>query len=187
MLVASALMNEGLDEVRSRLSRGDTAAFLGSSGVGKSSVINRLVGEELLEVGEVRAVDGKGRHITTTRELVILPSGGMIIDTPGMREIQLWGDEESLGAGFEDIEALARECRFRDCNHMSEPGCAVKEAIENGDLDAGRLKSYKKLQRELESLAVRRDQRARLHEKSKWKKIAKWSRQLSKHDPKRRG
>lgn len=187
VLVVSALLGEGLDEVRSHLARGKTAAFLGSSGVGKSSVINRLVGEDLLEVGEVRAGDGKGRHITTTRELVILPWGGMIIDTPGMREIQLWGDEDSLGGSFGDIEALARECRFRDCSHMSEPGCAVKEAIEDGSLDAGRLRSYKKLQRELESLAVRKDQRARLHEKSKWKKIAKWSREYSKHDPKRLG
>jgi ribosome biogenesis GTPase len=187
VLVVSALMGEGLDEVRSHVARGKTSAFLGSSGVGKSSVINRLVGEDLLEVGEVRAWDGKGRHITTTRELVILPSGGMIIDTPGMREIQLWGDEKSLGGSFEDVEDLARQCRFRDCSHKSEPGCAVKEAIEAGSLDGARLKSYLKLQRELESLAVRKDQRARLHEKSKWKKIAKWSRQYSKHDPKRLG
>ncbi len=187
VLVVSALMGEGLDGVRSHMARGKTAAFLGSSGVGKSSVINRLAGEDLLDVGEVRPGDGKGRHITTTRELVILPSGGMIIDTPGMREIQLWGDEKSLGSSFEDVEDLARLCRFRDCGHGSEPGCAVKQAIEEGSLDPARLKSYMKLQRELESLAVRKDQRARLHEKSKWKKIAKWSRQRSRHDPKRFG
>jgi ribosome biogenesis GTPase len=187
VLVMSALMDEGLGEVRSLMAEGKTGAFLGSSGVGKSSIINRLIGEELLEVGEVRQSDGKGRHITTTRELVVLPSGGMIIDTPGMREIQLWGDEGSLRGSFEDVELLARQCRFRDCSHKSEPGCAVKEAIEDGTLDGARLKSYMKLQRELESLAVRKDQRARLHEKSKWKKIAKWSRQLSKHDPKRLG
>jgi ribosome biogenesis GTPase len=186
VLVVSALKGEGLDGVRSLVERGKTAAFLGSSGVGKSSLINRLLGEALLDVGEVRRGDGKGRHITTTRQLVVLPSGGMIIDTPGMREIQLWGDQGSLGGSFEDIEDLARRCRFRDCRHRSEPGCAVKEAIADGSLDEGRLTSYVKLQRELESLALRRDQRARLHEKSKWKKIAKWSRQLSKHDPKRR-
>jgi ribosome biogenesis GTPase len=184
ILVASALQGTGLDALLEYLKPGSTAAFLGSSGVGKSTIINHLLGEETLEVGEVRSYDGKGRHITTSRHLVLLNSGGMIIDTPGMREIQLWAGEASLEGSFEDVEEIAQACRFRDCSHRSEPGCAVKEAIEGGRLDAGRLKGYMKLRRELESLAVRKDLRARLHEKSKWKKIAKWSRQLSKYDPK---
>ena len=187
VLVASALRGTGLDTLRDHLKRGVTAAFLGSSGVGKSTIVNHLLGQAALQVGEVRARDGKGRHITTSRHLVLLESAGMIIDTPGMREIQLWAGEDGLEGGFEDVEQIARSCRFRDCTHRSEPGCAVKEAIEEGRLDAGRLKGYVKLRRELESLALRRDVRARLHEKSKWKKIAKLSRQLNKYDPKRSG
>jgi ribosome biogenesis GTPase len=185
ILVVSALSGDGLEQVRDRLKPGRTAAFLGSSGVGKSTIINRLLGDEVLEVGEVRRRDGKGRHITTSRQLVMLASGSMIIDSPGMREIQLWAGEDSLDGSFEDIECLAQACRFRDCSHMSEPGCAVKEAIEEGSLDPGRLRSYMKLQRELESLAVRQDRKARLREKAKWKDIAKWSRQRSRFDPKR--
>jgi ribosome biogenesis GTPase len=187
VLVASALRGTGLDGLLEHLKSGVTAVFLGSSGVGKSTIINHLLGEAALQVGEVRPFDGKGRHITTSRHLVLLESGGMIIDTPGMREIQLWAGEEGLEGGFEDIREIAGACRFRDCTHRSEPGCAVQEAIEEGRLDAGRLKSYLKLRRELEMLALRRDVRARLHEKSKWKKIAKWSRQWSKYDPKGAG
>jgi ribosome biogenesis GTPase len=185
VLVASAVRSEGLDGIRDLVRPGSTAAFLGSSGVGKSTIINSLLGEESLKVGEVRSTDGKGRHVTTSRQLVRLPTGGMIIDTPGMREIQLWAGEGSLEGSFEDVEDLARACRFRDCSHKTEPGCAVKQAIEDGRLDAGRLKGYLKLQRELESLAVRKELKARLYEKSKWKKVAKWSRQWSKHNPKR--
>lgn len=185
VLVVSAMTGEGLEGILDHLKPGSTGAFLGSSGVGKSTIINGLIGSTVLKAGEVRAKDGKGRHVTTARQLVVLPSGGMIIDTPGMREIQLWAGGEGLEESFEDIERMARACRFRDCRHDTEPGCAVKEAIEEGRLDARRLKSYFKLQRELESLAVRKEQRARLHEKSKWKKIAKWSRQRSKYDPKR--
>jgi ribosome biogenesis GTPase len=185
VLVVSALTGQGLEGILEYLKPGSTGAFLGSSGVGKSTIINGLIGATVLKAGEVRPKDGKGRHVTTVRQLVKLPSGGMIIDTPGMREIQLWAGGEGLEESFDDIERIARECRFRDCGHGSEPGCAVKEAIEEGRLDPRRLKSYFKLQRELESLAVRKDQRARLHEKSKWKKIAKWSRERNKYDPKR--
>jgi ribosome biogenesis GTPase len=184
--VISAVTDQGMDEVRALIELGKTAALLGSSGVGKSTIINRLVGREVLKVGEVRRSDSRGRHITSARQLVVLPGGGLVIDTPGMRELQLWADKQSLGASFDDIEDLAAACRFRDCTHQSEPGCAVKQAIEAGRLDAGRLKSYLKLQREVERLALRKDQRARLYEKSRWKKIAKASRQRRKHDPKGR-
>ena len=178
---ASALTSDGLEALRSYVGTGKTVALLGSSGVGKSTLINSFLGSDLLKVGEVREADSRGRHITTARQLVVIPDGGVIIDTPGMRELQLWADEKSLEGSFEDIEDLAAECRFSDCRHDVEPGCAVKAAIEAGSLDAGRLRSYLKLQRELKFLAVRKDQRARLDEKTRWKQIAKWSKQREKH------
>jgi ribosome biogenesis GTPase len=176
----SALAGSGLEPLRTYTACGSTVALLGSSGVGKSSIINSLIGEDLLKVGALRKGDGKGRHVTTTRELVLIPDGGSIIDTPGMRELQLWADERSLEGSFEDIEDLAAECRFRDCQHQTEPGCAVTAAIEGGTLDATRYRSYVKLRKELRILAVRKDQRARGDNKAGMKKIAKWSRQLKK-------
>jgi ribosome biogenesis GTPase len=173
----SALEGLGLEVLETYLAPGKTVALLGSSGVGKSTLINSLMRTDLLEVGEVRASDGRGRHITSSRQLVVLPDGGMIIDTPGMRELQLWADEKSLGASFEDVDKLAQGCRFRDCKHQAEPGCAVKDAVESGALDAKRLKSYRKLRRELKVLGVRQDQRARIYERTRWKQVAKWSRQ----------
>jgi ribosome biogenesis GTPase len=181
----SALEGKGLDDIRIYLCSGQTGALLGSSGVGKSTIINSLLGQDLLEVGEVRPSDGKGRHVTSTRQLVVLPTGGAIIDTPGMRELQLWADEKSLEGSFDDIEDLAGTCRFRDCRHQSEPGCAIKDAIESGRLSADRFRSYVKLKKELALLSVRKEQRARLREKQ-WKQIARWSRQRAKHDPKSR-
>ena len=159
----------------------EIVAVVGASGVGKSTFINTLLGTEQLEVGSVRKKDGRGRHITTSRQLVVLPGGGLVIDTPGMRELQLWADEKSLTGSFEDIETLALECRFRDCQHKSEPGCAVKQAIDDGRLESARFNNYLKLKKELKYLAVRKDQRARLDEKARWKKIAQWSRQREKH------
>jgi ribosome biogenesis GTPase len=172
--------------IAGHLGEGLTGAVLGSSGVGKSTLINSLVGREILETGAVRSADGKGRHVTSTRELVMIPSGGMMIDTPGMRELQLWAEEDSLQGSFEDIEELAGSCRFRDCSHETEPGCAIREAIEKGSLDEGRYRSYMKLQKEIMLLSMRKEQRARLKE-TRFKEIAKWQKQWKKMDPKRRG
>jgi ribosome biogenesis GTPase len=164
----------GVDEVEERLQPGRTAVLLGSSGVGKSTLLNRLAGNELMRTGAV-AADGTGRHTTTHRELVRLPSGALMIDTPGLRELQFW--EGDIGAAFEDIESLALDCRFRDCAHEGEPGCAVHAAIDDGTLALDRLRSWRKLQRELESIAARTDRRLRAARKKRWKQIAAHTRQ----------
>ena len=156
----SAPTGDGVETVRSYVPPGRTAALLGSSGVGKSTLVNALIGVELLATREVREGDGRGRHTTTNRQLVLLPGGGLVLDTPGMRELQLWDADEGLGATFEDIEALAAECRFGNCGHAREPGCAVRAALAAGTLDAARFESWRKLQRELEHLAVKQDARA---------------------------
>lgn len=139
----------GLDDLRKHFKEGHTIALLGSSGVGKSSIINYFLGGEVQRVQELRTDGQKGKHTSTHREMFILPDGGLIIDTPGMRELQLWDAEEGLQEAFEDIEALAAGCFFRDCRHENEPGCAIREAIESGSLLEERLGSYKKLQKEL--------------------------------------
>jgi ribosome biogenesis GTPase / thiamine phosphate phosphatase len=174
----SAKKRMGLDALRNYITKGTTAAFLGSSGVGKSALINSLLGEEKQETGDVRQDDRMGRHTTTRRELFLLPGGGVVIDTPGMREIQLWAGEDDLQGVFQDIEILARQCRFKDCSHNVETGCAVKAAIDQGDLDPARLESYRKLQNELVYLASREEGSTRLYEKLKYKKIAKWVKEL---------
>jgi len=158
----SAATSRGLESLTPYLARGKTVVFLGSSGVGKSTIINRLLGEVLQGTREVKAFDGRGRHATTAREMIVLPGGAVLIDTPGLREIGLWDDGGGLELVFDDIGELARECRFRDCRHVSEPGCAVKEAVLQGRLDPKRLENYLRLQREQAILAVRRSQRARM-------------------------
>ena len=167
----SAAKNEGLAVFQQYLSGGKTGAFLGSSGVGKSTIINALLGAERLRVTPVRDYDKKGRHTTSGRELLLLPTGGMVIDTPGMRELSVWSDEIGLTRVFDDIEQLALGCRFRNCRHQGEPGCSVQQAIDEGLLDAKRLHNYLKLKRELTHLAIRKDQRARLNSKKRWKQI----------------
>jgi ribosome biogenesis GTPase len=164
----------GIEELETRLQPGRTSVLLGSSGVGKSTLLNRLAGSELMLTKEV-AADGTGRHTTTHRELVRLPGGALVIDTPGLRELQFW--EGDLNAAFEDIELLAADCRFRDCAHAREPGCAVLAAVDNGTLSLDRLRSWRKLQRELEAIAARTDHRLRVARKKRWKQIAAHTRQ----------
>jgi ribosome biogenesis GTPase len=178
----SAVQRAGLDAVRSYLSTGQTVVFLGSSGVGKSSLVNALLGEERLETAPVRKSDSRGRHTTTRRELFLLPCGAMVIDTPGLRMMPLWRDQESAAWAFEDIEAMAGRCRFRDCSHRTEPGCAVQAALLSGDLDVDRMESYRTMERELLHLARRQDQRAQQAERAKWKKIAIRSRKINQGD-----
>lgn len=176
----SATRDQGLDGLREHLRRGRTAAFLGSSGVGKSTIINRLLGTDRFAVGAVSDSDSRGRHTTTSRELVMLPEGGLVIDTPGMRGLKVWGDEDGLKQTFDDIEALAVDCRFRDCRHGNEPGCAVRAAVESGTLDSGRLQSFQKLQKELRYLADRQAMTPNALEKERWKQISKMTRTFKK-------
>ena len=175
--VVSPKFDQGLDRVAEHVPAGKTGALLGSSGVGKSTIINRLVGREVQKTRHIRESDSKGRHTTTHRQLVFLPNGGFLIDTPGMRELQLWDVGEAVKETFDDIEALALECRFSDCRHRDEPRCAVKTAVEEGRLSASRLESYVKLQDELEHLARQQDQRAQIEEKRRGKIGAKALRQ----------
>jgi ribosome biogenesis GTPase len=160
VIVTSIPEGRGVDAIRDAIAPGATAALVGSSGAGKSTLVNALLGEERMATGETRERDGRGQHTTSHRQLILLPGGGLIIDTPGMRELSL-ADDEGLDAAFEDIEKLAASCRFRDCTHQSEPGCAVKEAVEVGDLAATRLEHYLKLGREAASFELRQDEHQR--------------------------
>jgi ribosome biogenesis GTPase len=171
VVVTSAVTGDGIDEIVRELQPARTGVLLGPSGAGKSTLINRIVGTEVMRTGLIHR-SGEGRHMTSHRQLVQLPQGGMIIDTPGLREAQLWEGEEALGDVFEDIEQLALTCRFTDCGHATEPGCAVKAALAAGSLDAARFRSYLKLQRELRAVAAKTDARIRLEERRKWKQIS---------------
>ena len=165
--VISARDGRGVDALAPYLTSGQTIAVLGSSGVGKSTLINRLLGEDRLRTNEVRASDSRGRHTTTHRELVPLPGGAVLVDTPGMRELQLWSADAGLTETFDDIGALAADCYFADCQHDSEPRCAVKAAVAEGHLSAERLENYHKLGREQTLLAARQDGLAQQQAKKK--------------------
>ena len=171
--VISAKLEDGLDEIYGYISEGTTCALIGSSGVGKSTIINGLLGYDRFETGAVREADSKGRHTTTFRELVVLPEVGLVIDTPGMREIQMWGDVSQLGGTFDDIEELALACKFSDCLHKGEPGCSVIAAIDSGELEPDRLERYRKLGRELAHLEEQQNAAARAEKKQERKKFAR--------------
>jgi len=162
VVAVSAERGDGMDALRARLPAGRTAAFVGSSGVGKSTLINALLGSGHQSTGAIRAADGKGKHTTTRREMLVLPWGALLIDNPGMREVGLWGGTEDLEASFADVTALAQGCRFTDCGHEAEPGCAVRAAVAAGTLDEGRYEGWRRLQKELAYLDRRDDVQARM-------------------------
>lgn len=173
VLVTSAVTGQGVEPLREYLTGHRTGVLVGPSGAGKSTLINALLGEERQPTREVRLSDGRGRHITVARELIQLPTGGLLIDTPGLRALGLTGSEEGLATAFPDIEEVARTCRFRDCGHRDEPGCAVRAAVETGSLPAERVANYHKLVREAQVAAMRTDARLRAEENRKWKVIHK--------------
>ena len=183
----SAKAGMGLEALGAYLLPGHTIAVLGSSGVGKSTLINHYFGKELLFTASVREKDGKGRHTTTHRELILLPSGGLLLDTPGMRELQLWGADDTLEKSFSDIDAIALGCRFSDCTHESEPNCAVNAALESGDLSPERFSNYKKLKSELKFLVRKADVHADRLERVRSKKRTKEHRQIGQEVAKRKG
>ncbi len=178
VLAVSSVTGEGLDEVRALLAPARTFVLLGSSGTGKSTLVNRLAGRELMATGGLRS-DGKGRHTTRHRQLLVLPDGSIFVDTPGLRELQVW--EGDVDAAFSDVAELAAACRFNDCSHGPEPGCAVRTALESGALDGSRWASYVKLQRELRAIEARSSTRVRRELKRRWRQRARETRRARRY------
>ena len=173
VLAVSAVTGEGMAALAAHLTPGETCVLVGSSGVGKSTLVNALVGKALMDTGAIREDDDRGRHTTTHRELAPLPGGALMIDTPGMRELGLMDADDGVGAAFEDIEALTATCRFNDCGHTGEPGCAVRAALESGSLDPGRWRNFQKLRREIAHQERKEDRVAREAERRRWIAISK--------------
>lgn len=173
IVVSTAIDGSGVDEIASYITPGNTAILLGSSGVGKSTLTNKLLGRETQQTGEVRESDSTGRHTTVHRELFVLPSGGMLIDTPGIRELQLWGTEEGLDANYDDITDLVSQCRYTSCRHGDEEGCAIRQALASGGIDKKHYANYLKMKSELSALKKKTDERARLDNRRTRKHSAK--------------
>jgi len=180
VVVTNALAAGDLEPLRARVSPGRTAVLIGPSGAGKSTIINGLLGEQRQATRDVRVSDGRGRHTTVARELVRMPGGGVLIDTPGLRALGLTGSEQGIASAFPDVEEIARSCRFGDCLHGDEPGCAVRSAVASGALPAERLDSYHKLMREAQVAAAKSDARLRVAEEHKWKVISKAAKEFYK-------
>jgi len=180
VVTISALHGDGIGALRPYIVPGETVAFVGSSGAGKSTLINRLLGRDRQLTGAVREDDSRGRHTTTHRELLETPSGAFLIDTPGLRQLQPWAGEDDVDGAFPDIEEFAEGCRFRDCAHAGEEGCAVQAAIDDGTLDFDRFSSYRKMRKEAAYLERQVDVRAQLNQKAKWKSIHKAMRNVDK-------
>lgn len=180
VVAVSCITGEGLEAIKKYFGQGKTVALLGSSGVGKSTLANALAGKEVLKTGAIREDDSRGRHTTTHRELVLLPEGGLILDTPGMRALSLWEADTGMEVMFGDVEELVAQCRFHDCKHQNEPGCAVSAALVNGSLDRKRWDSWLKLQKELAYLEVKKEGKQKMQEKQWGKQIAKLQKEFSK-------
>jgi ribosome biogenesis GTPase len=184
IVAVSAKSNFGMDRLKSCLEEGRTFAFIGSSGVGKTSLINKIIGKDIFKINEVREKDAKGRHTTTRRELIVIPDGGLLIDTPGLREFQLWEADEGLEEVYSEIVDLSVNCHFSDCTHTQESGCAVIEAVTNGMLSNDRYESYLKLSRELAYLKIKQEQHNRFNSKQKFKSISRAIKNFRKYDHK---